>query len=80
MRRVKRRADRPLLQTADPAATVGRLLEEREPVYQSANLTIWSRDVPHEKIVDECIEALHAWLCGPAPVAQGTSDKMGATQ
>jgi shikimate kinase len=63
MRRVKRRADRPLLQTADPAATVGRLIEEREPVYQCADLTIWSRDVPHEKIVDECIEALRALLC-----------------
>jgi shikimate kinase len=81
MRRVKRRADRPLLQTADPAATVGRLLEEREPVYQRANLTIWSRDVPHEKIVDECIDALYGWLCGAA--AQDTQDKsqdkMGAT-
>src|SRR5437762_4370143 len=53
MRRVKRRADRPLLQTADPAATVGRLMREREPAYQHADLTIWSRDVPHEKIVDE---------------------------
>jgi shikimate kinase len=63
MRRVKRRADRPLLQTADPAATVGRLIEEREPVYQHADLTIWSRDVPHEKIVDECVDALHAMLC-----------------
>src|SRR6266436_2807511 len=28
MRRVKRRADRPPLQTADPAATVGRLMSE----------------------------------------------------
>jgi len=64
LRRVKRRADRPLLQTADPAATIERLLEEREPVYRHADLTIWSRDVPHEKIVDECIEALHAFLCG----------------
>src|SRR5271168_2623959 len=64
MRRVKRRSDRPLLKTADPAATVGRLLEEREPVYQHADLTIWSRDVPHEKIVDECLEALHIRLCG----------------
>ena len=36
MRRVKRRADRPLLQTTDPAATVGRLMSEREPVYQRA--------------------------------------------
>src|SRR5436309_9144518 len=41
MRRVKRRADRPLLQTTDPAATVGRLIQEREPVYQHADITIW---------------------------------------
>ena len=67
MKRVKRRADRPLLQTADPAATVGRLIEEREPVYRHADLTIWSRDVPHEKIVDECLEGLHALLCSGAP-------------
>src|SRR6195256_1139000 len=66
MRRVKRRADRPLLQTADPAATVGRLTEERDPVYRHADLTVASRDVPHDKIVDECIEALHARLCGQA--------------
>ena len=66
MKRVKRRADRPLLQTADPAATVGRLISEREPVYKSADITILSRDVPHEKIVDECIYALHGWVCGGA--------------
>ena len=77
MKRVKRRADRPLLQTADPAATVGRLIEEREPVYQRADITIWSRDVPHEKIVDECIDALHAWLCHNGAE---TSNTMGATQ
>jgi shikimate kinase len=62
LRRVKRRADRPLLQTADPTATLLRLIEEREPVYRHADLTIWSRDVPHEKIVDECVEAVHGWL------------------
>ena len=64
LRRVKRRADRPLLQTADPAATIDRLIAEREPIYQHADLTIWSRDVPHEKIVEECLDALHARLCG----------------
>ena len=63
LRRVKRRADRPLLQTADPAATIDRLIAEREPIYQHADLTIWSRDVPHEKIVEECLDALHARLC-----------------
>ena len=49
MRRVKRRSDRPLLQTADPEATVERLIREREPVYGQADVTVWSRDVPHEK-------------------------------
>jgi shikimate kinase len=78
MKRVKRRADRPLLQTADPAATVGRLIEEREPVYRHADLTIWSRDVPHEKIVDECLEGLHALLCGGA--AKQASDTASVSQ
>src|SRR6266700_534218 len=72
MRRVRRRADRPLLQTPDPEATVGRLISEREPVYQRADLTIWSRDVPHEKIVDECIDALHARLCASAEAEQAS--------
>jgi shikimate kinase len=82
MRRVKRRVDRPLLQTADPAATVGRLIKEREPIYQHADLTIWSRDVPHEKIVDECIDALHTWLCagGTASAAKETPGRLGATR
>ena len=79
MKRVKRRADRPLLQTEDPAATVSRLLEAREPVYQGADLTIASRDVPHDRIVDECLEALHARLCAAAPVAQQTTDGMIVT-
>ena len=80
MRRVKRRADRPLLQTADPEATVGRLISEREPIYQHADLMVWSRDVPHEKIVEECIEALYGRLCGGATVSAqaGTSGAMGA--
>lgn len=74
MKRVKRRADRPLLQTEDPVATVARLLEAREPVYQGADLTILSRDVPHERIVDECMDALRARLCGHAgPPAQAST-------
>jgi shikimate kinase len=64
LRRVKRRSDRPLLQTADLEATIERLIREREPLYSQADVTVWSRDVPHEKIVDECIEALYGELCG----------------
>ena len=82
LRRVRRRADRPLLQTADPAATIERLIGEREPFYQQADLTIWSRDVPHEKIVDECIDALYARLCGDgtASAPNQTPDAMNASQ
>jgi shikimate kinase len=80
MRRIKRRADRPLLQTPDPAATVDRLLGEREPFYRHADLTIWSRDVPHEKIVDECIEALHGWLCNGGAVATPVSPTRDAAR
>jgi shikimate kinase len=78
MRRVRRRADRPLLQTADPVATVTRLLVEREPFYQAADLTIWSRDVPHDRIVDECIDALSARLLG-GPAEATTSDTLDPT-
>ena len=77
LKRVRRRADRPLLQTPDPAATIGRLIGEREPVYQHADITIWSRDVPHQKIVDECVEALHARLCGDG--AEQASSRMNAS-
>ena len=73
MKRVKRRTDRPLLQTEDPVATVNRLLAEREPVYQHADLTIASRDVPHDKIVDEVVAALHALLCGSETAANPVS-------
>ncbi|MCP4617104.1 MAG: shikimate kinase [Bradyrhizobium sp.] len=67
MKRVRRRSDRPLLQNADPEGTVSRLLGEREPIYGTADLIILSRDVPHDRIVEECIEALHAKLCAAAP-------------
>ena len=79
MRRVRRRADRPLLQTADPEATVTRLLTEREPIYGKADLTIASRDVPHDRIVDETIETLRAHLCGE-PAAQPPADIASAVR
>ncbi len=69
LRRVKRRADRPLLQTADPAAVIARLIEARHPVYEQTDITIDSRDVPHDKIVDECVIALHEHLFRPRPAS-----------
>jgi shikimate kinase len=80
MKRVRRRSDRPLLQNADPEGTVARMLGEREPIYQLADITIWSRDVPHERIVDECLAALHARLCGGSPLTSETPSPVSATQ
>ncbi len=62
MKRLKRRNDRPLLKTDDPAATLRRLIEQRYPVYADVDLTIESRDVPHDVIVDEIIDALRGYL------------------
>jgi shikimate kinase / 3-dehydroquinate synthase len=58
MRRVRKRANRPLLQTANPEETVRKLLAERSPVYGLADLTIESRDGPHESVVDAIVAAL----------------------
>jgi shikimate kinase len=66
MRRIKRRSDRPLLATADPQETLTKLIEERYPVYAEADMTIESRDTPHETIVEEIIAKLcrHPALTG----------------
>ncbi len=58
MKRIRRRHDRPLLKTDDPSATLRKLIEERDPVYALADLTVQSREVMHEKIVDEIVSAL----------------------
>lgn len=65
MKRIKRRGDRPLLKTDDPAATLTALIEQRYPVYAEADLTVLSRDVPHDTIVDEIVSALRPRLAPP---------------
>jgi shikimate kinase len=63
MRRInKRKNDRPMLQTADPAARLRELLVEREPVYALADITVKSREVPHEAIVTEIMIGLDTFL------------------
>jgi shikimate kinase len=58
MKRIKRRTDRPLLKTADPAATLRKLMDERHPVYAGADVIIESRDVLHDVIVEEILTGL----------------------
>ena len=68
MRRIlKRKNDRPMLQTADPAQTLRQLLQERDPVYALADLAVQSREGPHDAIVNEIVTALAAFLNVSAP-------------
>ena len=72
MRRInKRKNDRPMLQTADPEATLRELLVAREPAYAQADLTVQSREVPHDAIVSEIMTALAAFLNAPGSPQQG---------
>jgi shikimate kinase len=68
LRRInKRKNERPLLQTADPAATLRELLVVREPIYAQSDLTVQSQEVPHEAVVTEIMTALAAFLQVPPP-------------
>lgn len=62
MRRVGRRDTRPLLKKSNPTNVMRRLIKERYPVYELADLTVESRDGPHEDVVSEVIRQLNALL------------------
>lgn len=74
MRRVGKRNTRPLLRTDDPEAVMRRLMNERYPVYAEADITVESRDVSHDVIVDEIIEALAAHQARQTPPAAQQAD------
>ena len=57
-RRVRKRNNRPLLQTTDPEATLRRLLEERNPIYALADIEVDASDGPHEAVVEQILAAL----------------------
>lgn len=58
MRRVAKRDTRPLLKTSDPEGTMRGLMDVRYPIYAEADVTVVSRDVPHDVIVTDVIETL----------------------
>lgn len=67
LRRVKKRTDRPLLAQGDAGERLAALQAEREPVYALADVTVESRDVVHEAVVEDVITALLRHTQGPAP-------------
>ncbi|WP_404401727.1 shikimate kinase [Pelagibacterium halotolerans] len=60
--RVSRRSNRPLLKTPDPRGTLQALIDARYPTYALADITITSRDVPHDAVVDDILQALDTFL------------------
>ena len=59
VRRVTKRSTRPLFEGRDAETVVRDLMQARYPLYAAvADLVVESRDVPHEVIVGEIIEAL----------------------
>ena len=72
-RRTKRRTDRPLLKGDDQQTTLRRLIDERYPIYATADLTVESRDVPHDTIVDEIVAGLRGHPALLAAAAGGGS-------
>lgn len=62
LERVSRRSNRPLLKTANPRATLEKLIEDRYPIYAEADVTVVSRDVPEEVVADDVVDAIFAYL------------------
>lgn len=58
MDRVGRKGHRPLLHTSDPRATMEKLMAERYPIYAEADLTVESREGPHDRVVKAVVQAL----------------------
>ncbi|CZT36301.1 shikimate kinase [Rhizobium sp. 9140] len=58
--RVNKREGRPLLKTDNPKGTLEKLMIERYPIYAEADVSVLSRDVKKERIVEEVLEAIAA--------------------
>jgi len=62
LHRVRRRDNRPLLAAGTPDVVMRELMKKRYPVYAGADITVESRDVPHDVIVSDVVEALVRFL------------------
>lgn len=58
VKRTARRSNRPLLRQGDPRDVLQRLMNERYPVYAEAEITVETRDGPHEDVVEAIIREL----------------------
>ena len=73
MRRVMKRDTRPLLREGNPEATMRKLIETRYPVYAEADMTVESREEPHDVIVAEILNRLAAPSTVQTKTSHGTA-------
>jgi shikimate kinase len=59
--RVSRRNHRPLLRDRDPLPVLKELASVRNPIYAEAHLHIRGEPVPHERAVQQIVDALSEW-------------------
>jgi shikimate kinase len=63
--RVSRNRKRPLLQTANPRATISHLISVRNPLYESvADITVETSGLTHEEVAARVAAAVSAWAPG----------------
>ena len=62
MERVSRRSNRPLLRDPDPRGVMRRLMRERYPVYETADIEVRSQDISKEDMAANVAAALAGWL------------------
>ena len=74
MKRVGRRDNRPLLQVDNAEAVMKKLMAERHPIYAGADITIESREAPHEVMVGNILDALASRLAQETP--RGIEDRL----
>lgn len=58
MDRVSRRQNRPLLRDPDPRGVMQRLIQERYPVYRTADIEVRSQDISKEEMAARVVTAL----------------------
>ena len=68
LKRVSRRNDRPLLKTGNKRQTLERLMEERYPIYEKADLVLSTSDTGPSETVEGIIKALERHLKRPNKV------------
>ncbi len=61
VRRVASRHNRPLLQGGDPAEILGRLMQQRHPVYAESDVVVDCGDEAPDYTTSKVLQALHDW-------------------